>query len=196
MQKKLIARFSLALALGAALTASPALAQGKGKGHDKDRDRQEQQRPELRRRTSKEQQRLLQERARRQEELRREYESRHRSQSSRSRGKSVPPGWCVRGNPHNTVENCGYNGQRSRNDRYDGRYDNDRYGNDGRYGDYGRYGNSGSYDSAHRDFHNRLDRKYSELAARRPLDINWQLQLRREKQREHEEWHRQAGRGH
>lgn len=189
MQKKLIARFSLALALGAALTASPALAQGKGKGHDKDRDRQEQQRPELRRRTTKEQQRLLQERERRQEELRREYESRQRSQSSRSRAKGVPPGWCVRGNPHNTVENCGYSGQRSRNDGY----------YDGRYGDYGsdgRYGNSGSYDAAHRDFHNYLDRKYSELAARRPLDINWQLQLRREKQREHDQWHRQAGRAH
>jgi hypothetical protein len=194
MQTKLIARFSLALALGAALTASPALAQGKGHGHDKDHDRQEQQRPELHRRTTKEQQRLLQERERRQEELRREYESRQRAQSSRSRSKSVPPGWCVRGNPHNTVENCGYNSQRSRNDDYNGRYGND--GSYGNYGSYGRYGNSSSYDAAHRDFHNYLDRKYSELAARRPLDINWQLQLRREKQREHDEWHRQAGRGH
>jgi hypothetical protein len=195
MQMKSITRFSLALALGAALTATPALAQGKAKGHDRGHDRHEQPRPELRRRTSKEQQKLLRERERRQEELRREYEARRRQQSSRARGKSVPPGWCVRGNPHNTVENCGYNGQRSRNDHYyDGRSPNDgRYSN---YGSYGRYGNSSSYDAAHRDFHNRLDRKYSELAARRPLDINWQLQLRREKQREHDQWHRQAGRGH
>ena len=177
MIQKRIAHYSLALALGVTLIASPAQAQGKGQGRDAARDKQEQSRPELRRRTEQEQKRIVTERDRqRQETLRRE-------QSSRGRSRDVPPGWCVSGNPHNTVENCGYSAPRSRN------YDDINGGS-------GAYGNSGSYDASHQDFHRYLDRKYRELAAQRPLDIPRQLRLRTDKQREHDDWHRRAGRSH
>jgi hypothetical protein len=177
MIEKRIARYSLALALGVALFAGPAQAQGKGHGRDAARDRQEQSRPELRRRSEQEQRRIVTERERqRQETLRRE-------QSSRGRSRDVPPGWCVSGNPHNTVENCGYSASRSRNrDDYDDRR--------------GSYGDSGSYGASHQEFHRYLDRKYRELAAQRPLDISRQLRLRADKQREHDDWHRRAGRSH
>lgn len=62
---------------------------------------------------------------------------------------------------------------------------------DGR--DRGRYS---SYDREHADFHRALDARYMELAARRPLDVQYQLELRRAKQEEHDRWHRRAGVAH
>jgi hypothetical protein len=115
-----IARYSFALALGALLTASPAIAQGKGHGAEKARDRHEQLRPELRRRSEKEQKKITEERLRRERDQRREYEARRSGSKDRGRSRDVPPGWCVRGNPHNTVENCGYSADRRRDSR-DGR---------------------------------------------------------------------------
>ena len=177
MIQKRIAHYSLALALGVTLIASPAQAQGKGHGRDSPRDKQEQARPELRRRSEQEQKRIVKERDRQRQEFQR------REQNSRGRARNVPPGWCVSGNPHNTVENCGYSARRSR--------DYDDYN-----GGYGSYGRSGSYDASHQDFHRYLDRKYRELAAQRPLDIPRQLRLRADKQNEHEDWHRRTGRRH
>ena len=51
----------------------------------------------------------------------------------------------------------------------------------------------GRYDTQHAEFHRALDEHYYELAARRPLDVGYQLELRREKQAEHDRWHRRAG---
>lgn len=164
-----IARYSLALAAVALLGASPAAAQGKGHGREKAKDRQEQTRPELRRRTPQTEKRIEKERQRlREESLRRDADLRASRKRGAGNSGKVPPGWCVEGNPHNTVENCGYaSSSRSREG-------------------YGRYG---SYDSSHEDFHRYLDRKYGELAARSPLDLSRQLRLRAEKQREHDAWH-------
>ena len=95
----------------------------------------------------------------------------------------VPPGWCKgKGNPHNTPENCGYYGMRG-----DGRWYDDRDGDRGRYR---------SFAEAHESFHRYLDRKYSDLAARRPLDLPYQIRLRAEKATEHDRWHDRMGRSH
>jgi len=93
----------------------------------------------------------------------------------------VPPGWCKGvGNPHNTPENCGY-GRRDQRDRRD----DDRRDSASR--------SSRGYDQEHEDIHYELDRRYRELAARNPTDIEAQLRLRREKQREHDRWHERRG---
>lgn len=52
---------------------------------------------------------------------------------------------------------------------------------------------SRNYDRSHEQFHVELDRRYSDLASRRPLDLEYQLRIRREKQAEHDRWHEQAG---
>lgn len=164
---------AVALALALALSVSPALAQGKNKAKDRKRDRAEAAQTSDRRSG--------------------EYDW---SRQSRGNGAGkVPPGWCRgRGNPHNTPENCG----RYAGERYDDRYDDDRDDRyeddrDDRYGD--RYPDSrdGAYRREHEDFHRHLDRKYSDLAARRPLDIQYQLRLRADKAAEHERWHDRAG---
>ncbi|HUE95285.1 MAG TPA: hypothetical protein VMN39_01410 [Longimicrobiaceae bacterium] len=49
------------------------------------------------------------------------------------------------------------------------------------------------YDRSHADFHRELDRRYADLASRRPLDLQYQLELRREKQAEHDRWHQRVG---
>lgn len=72
-----------------------------------------------------------------------------------------------------------------------GRYDDRRYDDRGFPRDDDR--GSNSYQRDHDEFHRYLDRKYGDLAARRPLDVQYQLQLRQERQREHDEWHRRVG---
>lgn len=52
---------------------------------------------------------------------------------------------------------------------------------------------SRNYDRAHEQFHYELDRRYSDLSSRRPLDLGYQLRIRREKAAEHDRWHQQAG---
>jgi hypothetical protein len=138
-------------ALALVLAANPADAQGR-RGNDKDKGKD------------------------RQEEVRRDDEDR-RPVLQRRAVRDVPRGWCQgRGNPHNTVENCGYQADRA--------YDGDR--------DY----RGGSYEQEHAEFHRYLDDRYRTLAAQRPLDIRRQLELRAQKSAEHDRWHAQAGRRH
>jgi hypothetical protein len=103
-------------------------------------------------------------------------------QARRGRGNGagkVPPGWCQgRGNPHNTRENCGYTADRR---------------NDSRGSESGR---AGSYEIQHSEFHRQLDRRYAELAARRPNDVAYQIQLRADKAAEHRRWHERTGTRH
>jgi hypothetical protein len=174
-----ITRFNLplAIALAAALSASPALAQGNGKSHGnrhrverRDDDRRDDGRrtePRFERRTSSTQR--------------------------------VPPGWCRgRGNPHNTAANCRYNSSRRIWERYD---DRDRRWESRETYERGantRYDsrNRGSYDAAHRDFHASHDRQCRARAAQRPLDMPWQLQVRRECAEVHQAFHRRWGIAH
>jgi hypothetical protein len=103
------------------------------------------------------------------------------------------PAFCVNGDGHPVFgwRWCAERGH-SRGggyDRFDDRRYDDRRVRDG--GDYDR--RNASYERDHAEFHRYLDRKYSDLAARRPLDLEYQVQLRRDRQREHDEWHRRAG---
>jgi hypothetical protein len=171
---------ALAAALSAALSAAPALAQGKGKGNDnRDRDRVEQR-----------------DRRDRDDDDDRRVEPRFERRGSNTQQR-VPPGWCRgRGNPHNTAANCRYNSSRSVWERYDDR--DRRWESRETYerGTSNRNGTSGSYDSAHRDFHSSHDRQCRERAAQRPLDMRWQLQVRRECAEVHEAFHRRWGIAH
>lgn len=101
--------------------------------------------------------------------------------ASRPRGNGsgkIPPGWCQGvGNPHRTVENCGYSRDAVR-------------------GDYPNSARNESYDEAHLRFHRDLDDRYGRLAAERPLDIRYQLDLQARKRAEHEAWHRRMGVSH
>ena len=151
MSIRVISPVPFLLALAILLASSPADAQGRGGKKQKEKDRQEEVRWE-----DYDQRPVLQRRA------------------------NVPPGWCKgKGNPHNTVENCGYQSQ-------NGVY---RPGNNGGYG-------NGSYEQQHADFHRYLDDRYRALAAQRPLDIRWQLEVRSQKSAEHDRWHAQMGRAH
>jgi hypothetical protein len=169
----------LALALAAALSASPAMAQSHGKGHGNsghDRDRVER-------------------RDRRDDDRRDETRFERRTSST----QRVPPGWCRgRGNPHNTAANCRYNSSRRIWERYDDR--DRRWESRETYerGTNTRYdtSNRGSYDAAHRDFHYSHDRQCRERAAQRPLDMRWQLTVRRECAEVHEAFHRRWGIAH
>lgn len=81
----------------------------------------------------------------------------------------TPPGWCRGvGNPHREAANCGY----------------------------GRAGRFSSYEDAHAAFHEYLDRKYSDLARRSPLNPAYQIRIRRDRKLEHDGWHAQMGRRH
>ncbi|HEX6750919.1 MAG TPA: hypothetical protein VF092_26765 [Longimicrobium sp.] len=202
--------FPLALVVAAALSTSPALAQkgrghGNGGGNGRGHEAKEQQ--HIRRNDDRD------DRVRRSDRddddrwtdrvLRNRTDSYRRSDSYRNSGtlrRRVPPGWCIgRGNPHNTVENCG-RGSNRYDRRYDPRYnggytyDNygrrtDRYGrtvdsygrviNDGRYGD-GRYGTvyGGSSRSSFDAWKRQHDANCRALARQRPLDLRWQYQVR------------------
>jgi hypothetical protein len=96
----------------------------------------------------------------------------------------VPPGWCIgRGNPHNTVENCGRG-----SNRYDRRYDPRYNGTSGRYnGSNGSYDNGGYNNGTYNGTGNRQaysewkrvhDQQCSNLARQHPLDLRWQAQVR------------------
>jgi hypothetical protein len=169
----------LALALAAALSASPAMAQGNGKGkHDRDRDRVEQ-------------------RDRRDRDDDRWDDRRDEPRFERRSERRVPPGWCRgRGNPHNTAANCRYNSRLSEWERYDSR--DRRWETRGTYerGTSGSYGDRGSYDASHREFHYTHDRQCRERAAQRPLDLRYQVQVRQECARIHEDFHRRWGISH
>jgi hypothetical protein len=166
--------FPIALVLAAALSAQPALAQkgnGNGNGnkgkhqsgevrgnrsHDRDRDRDDDR---------------WDDRDDRRRDDRTWRNSNNRNSTRLQR--RVPPGWCIgRGNPHNTVANCGRG-----NNRYDRRYD-PRYNRTGTYdrNGNGSYGNYGSYEAWKRDH----DLRCRDLARQRPLDLRWQLQVRQQ----------------
>lgn len=162
--------FSLALMLAAAVSAVPAEAQqGRGNSKKETRTQQEDAR-----------------RDRDRDEARRDRDD-DRSDDYRleRRGdKKVPPGWCQgRGNPHNTPENCGY--------RRDGQYYDPTYGRSD-----GRYSRGGSYEQRHTDFHSQHDRWCRDRAAQRPLDLRWQVEVRQECKRIHDDWHRREGIAH
>jgi hypothetical protein len=193
-QMKTTFNLALAIALAATLGASHAEAQGnsRGRGNDRDRDRDRtEQRDRDRDRDDDDDDRPRFER-------RRDDDRRDDNRYSRSaQQRRVPPGWCQgRGNPHNTAENCRYNSQRSRWERYDSRT--------GRYETYETYGrnrdrtgsSSGSYDQAHRDFHYSHDRRCRERAAQRPLDVRYQVQVRSECKATHDDFHRRWGTAH
>lgn len=174
----------LAIALAAALSASPALAQGNGKGKgNNDRDRVEQR-----------------DRRDRDDDDRwdRDDDRRYEPRFERRSSQRVPPGWCRgRGNPHNTAANCRYNSRNSQWERYDSRDRRWETRTTWERGTNTRYdGRSGSYEAAHRDFHYSHDRQCRERASQRPLDMRWQLQVRRECAETHEAWHRRAGIAH
>ncbi|HET7464954.1 MAG TPA: hypothetical protein VFJ82_27165 [Longimicrobium sp.] len=190
--------FPLALVVAAALSAQPALAQkghGHGNGHgngggkhqtevrgDRSHDRDDDD-----------------DRWDDRQDSRRYRNSTTSRSSNRTLQRRVPPGWCIgRGNPHNTVANCG-TGQYRYDRRYDPRYNGgvtyDRYGNRtgttyDRYGNrtgttYDRYGNrTGTYGSYgnNRDAYSAWKRDHDlrcrELSRQRPLDLRYQLQVR------------------
>ncbi|MBV9774422.1 MAG: hypothetical protein JO040_10760 [Gemmatimonadetes bacterium] len=160
-------QLSLVMALAAVLSVDPAHAQGKGKGHGREKHRTEA--------------------VRRSDDHRRDRDDQWDDDLRlERRNRRVPPGWCQgKGNPHNTVENCGYSAQNNR--RYDSRYEQGRY-SQSRSGQYGGYG---SYDSSHQAYHQDHDRVCRERAAQRPYDVRWQLQVRSECRAEHDRWHGQ-----
>ena len=187
--------FPLALVMAAAFSASPALAQhgnghghgnGNGRGHDSEH---------VRGRDDDNDGDRYENDGRRQD---RNQDSWRRSNGTLSR--RVPPGWCIgRGNPHNTVANCG-----AGNNRYDRRYDpryNGGYSSNGGYYNgrtTDRYGRSydprtgRTYDSrtgqviygngSSRDAFNQWKRDHDaycrRLASQRPLDLRYQAQGR------------------
>jgi len=172
MLNRVFSPVPLMLALAFTLAASPVMAQGRGngngngngKGKSEQVRKADDSRPVLQRRSSDD----------RDDEER--YDEWYDAAGVR---RSVPRGWCQgRGNPHNTVENCGYSAAAARN---------------GRTGSQTR---SGSYAQQHAEFHRYLDEKYRDLAGRRPLDVRRQLELRAQKSAEHERWHDQVGRSH
>ena len=159
MLNPILSRFSLLLALLLMVGVSPVMAQGNGNGRGKAKKAEvsvatDEQRPQLQRRDD-------------------DWEA----TGSRP---GVPPWWCIgRGNPHNTVEDCGYSGTRTTPNNRDR-----------------TYGGYRTYDEAHAAFHRALNEKYSALAAERPLDLRYQLELRAQKSAEHNRWHAEMGRRH
>ena len=173
MIKRVLSPLPLVLALAITVSTSPADAQGRGNGNGNGNGKaksaearrgNEEARPALQRRESGDDR----------------YDARSgtyddglfvRTDAQRA---NVKRGWCQgKGNPHNTVENCGYQSTNGRN-----------------------VGRGGSYEESHVDFHRRLDARYRSLAAERPLDIRRQLELRAQKSAEHERWHAQTGMRH
>jgi hypothetical protein len=181
----------LALVVAAAFSASPALAQH-GNGHGNGNGRGHEAKEHARGRDDDHD-----------DDRRDRRDDDHRSDSwRRSNGtlsRRVPPGWCIgRGNPHNTVANCGRG-----NNRYDRRYDpryngsssrtTDRYGRTydsrtGRYYDsrtgryYDQYGNVYGSTSSNRSSFDAWKRNHDAqcraLARQRPLDLSYQSRVR------------------
>ncbi|HVG43252.1 MAG TPA: hypothetical protein VM890_00940, partial [Longimicrobium sp.] len=159
--------------------ASPAVAQkghgygnghGNGGKHQANVERRDRDRDHDRDDDSWEERQRREERWEREQRVQRQ-RSRTASRSTNGRlQRRVPPGWCIgRGNPHNTVANCG-NGSSRYDRRYDPRYNGTRNTNTGTYGGY----NSGSYS----DWKRWHDQQCRDLARQRPLDLRWQAQVR------------------
>lgn len=195
MKTPLFVTLSAAAALVAALSAAPVSAQGKEKEKG-EKPRAGQVRGERGKAKAEKARAERPRTVRRQAERRevrwdRDYESRsgstwswddERWRRSSRRHKDVPPGWCTGvGNPHNTVANCGA-GQ-GRYDRRGGVY-RDR---DGDYRSVDR--EYGSFGEAHEAFHLHHERVCQDRLARRPLDPEWQIRVRRECSAEHDRWH-------
>jgi hypothetical protein len=195
----------LALVVAAALSAQPALAQKGGHGHDRgDRGRSGEARGERSRDRDDDRGRA--------EDRRRDDSRTWRSSNSSDRRleRRVPPGWCTgRGNPHNTVANCG-RGDNRYDPRYNGgqtydRYGNrtgtgtyDRYGNRTGTGGYDRYGNrTGTYNNGGRSGYDAWkrdhDQRCRDLSRQRPLDLRYQLQVRNQCAAETREARRRYG---
>lgn len=182
---------SLALVLAAALSASPAVAQ---KGHGNNKGGKHEDRVERRDENRGRQNRARQNQVRRNDDRWDDNVTLQRRSNNNvrtGRRQGVPPGWCIgRGNPHNTVANCGVGAG-----RYDPRYDDRIYTGGGRYEiDRDRY--SGSYAQQHADYHAWHDRQCRSLSAQRPLDLVYQIRIRAQCKAEHDAWHRQTGTRH
>lgn len=143
----------LALAVAVAISANPADAQGRDNGKSnphverRDRDRDDDRYDGRRDRDD-------------------DRRSRTRSRNDSRFERRVPPGWCIgRGNPRNTVENCGPG-----SGRYDPRYRTGRYGRNGTDGNHGSYA----------EWKRRHDARCRDLSRQRPLDLRWQLQVRQQ----------------
>lgn len=164
MMKKLT--LPLALVAAAAFSASPAVAQ---KGHDDHGDRGE-HRARVERRDRDDDDRRDDRRGR-DERWRREQHS--RSSSNRLQ-RRVPPGWCIgRGNPHNTVENCG-----AGRNRYERRYDPRFNNSTGRFNNGSDRFNGSNNRQAYSSWKRVHDQQCANLARQRPLDLRWQAQVR------------------
>lgn len=189
MINRIATRVALLLTLAIALLAVPVMAQGKGNGNGRGKAQQaearrgsQQQRPELQRRAADDDDSDSDGDS--DGDWDDDSDGRYTDRNGNvyggttGRRQGVPPGWCQgRGNPHNTVENCGYTAGRSSNGTY-------------------RASRSGSHAQQHAEFHRYLDQKYSALAARNPLDIRRQIELRSQKSAEHQRWHAQTGTRH
>jgi hypothetical protein len=172
MLNRVLSPMPLMLALAFTLAASPAMAQGRGNGNGNGNGKGKSEQV----RKADESRPVLQRRADDDRDDEGQYDEWY---DSRGVQRSVPRGWCQgKGNPHNTVANCGYSASAARNGRT------------------GNLASSGSYAEQHAEFHRYLDDKYGSLAAQRPLDIRRQLELRAQKSAEHERWHDQVGRSH
>jgi hypothetical protein len=188
MQSSLITRLSLVLALAAALIAAPADAQGRGQGRERAkqgevrRDKGESKRPKLERRDRRDDDDRWEEDDDRWDDDER---------GERSRAGKGEPAFCRNGEGHPVFGRRWCDERAAGRDRgvYDGRYES-------RDGDYRRDTRYGSYAEEHQAFHRYLDRKYSSMAAERPLDVRWQLEVRSRKKEEHDRWHYQVGRRH
>ena len=165
----------LALVLAAVVSASPAEAQ-KGRGHGSGPGHGQQ------------------DRARDRDDDHHRDDRRGREEPRFERRRNVPPGWCQgQGNPHNTVENCGYGSGRSSSRA------SSRSGSSTRWpatGTSSRYGNGNSYEQAHRDFHYSHDRQCQQRLAQNPTNLRWQVQVRSECKSTHDAFHRQWGTAH
>jgi len=203
--------YPLALVVAAALSASPALAQkgGHGNGHGRGNDRHH---TEVR--GDRDHDRDRDDRYDRDDRDDRRYrnETVYRNGNNTRLERRVPQGWCIgRGNPHNTVANCGP-GQYRYNRRYDPRYNGgvqyDRYGNrvnnSGRYNTSDRYNSSGRYNTGSsgtygnsRDSYDAWKRQHDvycrDLSRQRPLDLRYQLQVRNQCAAETQEARRRYG---
>ena len=177
MKNRVLSSTPLMLALALALASTPAMAQGRGNGNGNGKAKSEQTR-----KAAEERRPVLQRRADDQDDDR--YDDRYGTYgtygTTAAQQANVKRGWCTgRGNPHNTVANCGYSAART-NGTYSA----------------SRSASGSSYYQQHLEFHRYLDQKYSALAAQNPLDIRRQIALRSQKSAEHQQWHAQTGTRH
>ncbi|HEU4454627.1 MAG TPA: hypothetical protein VFR81_16285 [Longimicrobium sp.] len=206
------ASLPLALVLAAALSAAPVDAQkgnGNGNGNGNGKNKHEQRDRDDDRRRDDDDRRVT--RRGSNDDVR--WESRRgddrwtlsRDRRSLTRnGRRVPPGWCQgRGNPHNTVANCGgyrYNTSRSLWDWIGLGSDTRRTTSRGTtldrvLGGTRRTSSSGSYTSSHSEFHRVHDARCRE-AARTTSSLTRRLEIASACKDEHEDWHRRTGTRH